>query len=136
MTAKGKNTEIISISISKKMGQEIDTLSQDVGYSTRSELIRDAIRLLIKSKTDIDKIKGKVEGAIFLLFKQGAELDISKIKHDNSEIIKTDLHYHFSEKKSQCCEIMIFTGVGEKIRKIINDLKTIKNVEEVHVFIA
>ncbi len=136
MTAKGKNIEIISFSISKKLGAEIDNLSSNVGYSTRSELIRDAIRLLIKSKTDMDKIEGKVEGAIFLLYNQGAELDISKVKHENNDIIKTDLHYHFSEKKSQCCEIMIFAGDGEKIKKTVNSLKTIKNVEEVHVFIA
>ena len=136
MTAKGKNTEIISFSISKKMAKEIDNLNNEIGYSTRSELIRDASRSLIKSKIDMDKIDGKVEGTIFLLYNQGAELAISKVKHDNNEIIKTDLHYHFLEKKSQCCEIMIFSGTGEKIKKIVNDLKTIKNVDEVHLFLA
>ena len=42
------------------MGEEISALSNDIGYSTRSELIRDALRLLLKSKSDIDKIIGNI----------------------------------------------------------------------------
>ena len=60
MTAKGKDIEILSFSLPKKIVTEIDELSQDVGYTTRSELIRDALRSFIRSKSDIDKIKGKV----------------------------------------------------------------------------
>jgi CopG family nickel-responsive transcriptional regulator len=136
MTAKGKNIEIISVSMSKKMAKEIDELSKEIGYSTRSELIRDAIRLLINSKININKTKGRVEGVIVVLYKHSADKYVSEAKHKNMDIIKSFMHSDFGEMAPRCCDTLIFSGNADRVRKIIYELKAITNVDIVHVFIA
>ncbi len=136
MTAKGKNIEIFSFSVSKKIAHEIDDLCNEIGYSTRSELIRDAIRLLIRSKYDIDKMKGKVEGVIVVLYKHSADREVFRLKHENMDIIKSYMHSDFNVKASKCCDVLFFSGDAESVRKIVYDFEGTKNVETVEVFFA
>ena len=134
MTAKGKNIEIMSFSVSKRIAEEIDELTKEIGYTTRSELIRDAIRLLIRSKSDIDKIKGKAEGVIVVLYEHSADNKISELRHKNMDVIRSFMHSDFGEGRSKCCDILIFCGDAERVRRIIYDLEAITNVETVHLF--
>ena len=136
MTAKGKDLEILSFSLPKKIVTEIDELSDEVGYTTRSELIRDAIRALIRSKFDIDKIKGKVEGVIVVLYQHSADNKVSDLRHRHMDVIKSYMHSDFRERATKCCDILIFSGDAGRVRNIIFDFKAITNVEAVHLFIA
>jgi CopG family nickel-responsive transcriptional regulator len=136
MTSKGKDIEILSFSLPKKIVTEIDELSQDVGYTTRSELIRDALRSFIRSKSDIDKIKGKVEGVIVLLYQHSADHKVSELRHKHMDVIKSFMHSDFRERASKCCDVLIFNADAERVRKILYDFEAITNVEAVQLFIA
>lgn len=136
MTAKGKDIEILSFSLPKKIVQDIDILSQEVGYTTRSELIRDAIRTLIRSKSDLDKLQGKIEGVIVVLYQHSVDNKVSELRHKHMDLIRSFMHSDFREKASKCCDTLIFSGDAERVRKIIYDFEAITNVEAVNIFIA
>lgn len=136
MTRKNSNLEILSFSVPAGTAIEIEKLSRDIGYSNRSELIRDAIRGLLRDKSELDALKGQVEGVIIALYDHSAEGRVFGVKHDNMDIIRSYMHSDFSGQASKCCDILVFSGTASRVRRIAHGLRAIKNVEEVKVFIS
>jgi CopG family nickel-responsive transcriptional regulator len=134
--ASKKDTEILSFSIPKMLGQDLERLTAEIGYSNRSELIRDALRLFMKSKVDIDSIKGLAEGVIITLYDHSVETEVSEVRHNNMDVIKSFMHTDFKEKDKTCCDVLFFSGKSDRIRKLAFSLESIKNVNEVKVFVA
>lgn len=135
MTSK-KDIEILSFSVPKKLGQELEELTKEIGYSNRSELIRDAIRLLRKSTTDIDKLTGRIEGVIISLYDHSAEVEVSNIRHQNMDMIKSFMHTDFNEKTKTCCDVLFFSGESKRVKELAFSMEAVKNVNEVKVFVA
>ncbi len=133
---KGKDTEILSFSVPSQQARDLETLAHDIGYSNRSELIRDALRLFTRSKTDTDRLTGKVEGVIITLYDHAAEPEVSAIRHSNMDIIKSFMHTDFRESSESCCDILIFSGQAEKVKAMVYDIGSSKKVNEVKLFVA
>ncbi len=137
---KSSDTEIISFSAPKKLAKDIEALTDEIGYTNRSELIRDAVRLLMKSKVDIDGIEGNAEGVIITLYDHSAEMDASDIRHRNMDIIRSFMHTDFSDgqtgDRKTCCDVLIYSGDAARIKKLAFNLGAIKNVKEVKLFVA
>ena len=114
----------------------LDEITREQGYSTRSELIRDGLRLLIRSRYDMDKMEGMVEGVIVVLYEHSADGQVSELRHLNMDIIKTYIHTDFKERAEKCSAILIFSGPAERVRSVIHTIEAINKVEAVQVFIA
>ncbi|MCK4757970.1 MAG: CopG family ribbon-helix-helix protein [Thermoplasmata archaeon] len=137
MASKGKDTEILSFSVPAEMAREIEKLASDIGYSNRSELIRDAIRLFIKAKIETEGMKGKVEGVMIALYDHSAEPEISIIRHRNIDIIRGFMHTDFGDKNSEsCCDVLMFSGPAKKVKELVFDLESQRKVNEVKLFVA
>ena len=131
-----KKNEILSFSLTKREALEIEALTRDIGYSNRSELIRDSIRMLKKSKLDIEGLDGLVEGVIISLYKHPAETEVSRIRHENMESIKSFMHTDFNHSSKTCCDVLFVSGPADEIKKLVFDLEVVKNVREVRLFVA
>jgi CopG family nickel-responsive transcriptional regulator len=131
-----KDIEILSFSVPRETSQEIEKLTEEIGYSNRSELIRDAIRLLMKSKVEIDQLDGRVEGVIITLYGHSAENKVSEIRHGNMDIIKSFMHTDFNEKTKTCCDVLFYSGEAGRVKELAFNLKTVKDVKEVKLFVA
>ena len=136
MTSSEKATCIVSFSVPKKLGQDLEKLAEEIGYSNRSELIRDAIRLLMKNKVDIDQLDGRVEGVIITLYEHSAEQEVSDIRHRNMDTIKSFMHTDFNERARTCCDVLIFSGQAGSVKSMVFDMESVKNVREVKMFLA
>ncbi|MCK5309204.1 MAG: ribbon-helix-helix protein, CopG family [Thermoplasmata archaeon] len=136
MASKKNVNEIISFSSTKELAEDIDKLTKDIGYSNRSELIRDSIRMLKKSKLDIDKMDGMVEGVIITLYDHSVETEVSKVRHGNMELIKSFMHTDFNERTKTCCDVLFISGQADNIKKLLFSLGVVKNVNEVKFFVA
>jgi CopG family nickel-responsive transcriptional regulator len=133
---KKNGTEIMSFSLPKELVQKLDSLSKTIGYSTRSELIRDGVRLLIKEHEKVEAIAGRVEGVIILLYDHAAEVRVSEMRHHYTDIVRSYTHTDFQEKSHRCCEILVFGGEAAGARELIHGLQSLRNVDEVRVFLA
>jgi CopG family nickel-responsive transcriptional regulator len=136
MTSKKNGTEILSFSLPSDLVKRLDRLSTAIGYSTRSELIRDGVRLLVKENEKLDGMKGTAEGVIILLYDHAAEHGVSELRHKFTDIFRSYTHCDFEVKNHRCCEILVFRGESARVRKMIEGLQAIKNVDEVRVFLA
>jgi CopG family nickel-responsive transcriptional regulator len=134
---KGANgIEVMSFSLPTELVGRLDSLSSRIGYSTRSELIRDGVRLLMKSHQKLESMKGTIEGVVILLYDHMAETKVSALRHRFTDVVRSYTHCDFDLKSHRCCEIMVFRGEAERVRKVVEGLQAIKNVDEVQVFLA
>ena len=143
MTSKGKDTEIISISLPKSTAREVDRLVDEMGYPSRSELVRDAVRGLIKERLELARLEGPIDGVMILLYDNKAARDVSDIRHSSMHLFKSFMHTDFADHTCsvhdgacKCCEILLFSGDAGAIREVHNRFRTTKHVEESMVYLA
>ena len=136
MTSNHKGTEILSFSMPAELVNKLDALSSAIGYSTRSELIRDGVRLLLKRHESLGGMKGAAEGVIILLYHHSAEGNVSALRHRFTDIVRSYTHCDFQLRSDRCCEILVFRGESDRVRKVVEGLQAIKKVDEVQVFLA
>ncbi|NIP33503.1 MAG: ribbon-helix-helix protein, CopG family [Thermoplasmata archaeon] len=143
MTKKGKATEIISVSLPESTAREVDRLVDEKGYPSRSELVREAVRGLIRADQRLADVDGEVDGVIILLYDHKASREVSDVRHANMHIIKSFMHTDFSdhscsvhEDACKCCEVLMFSGPAVEVRRVHDAFRTTKHVEESLVFLA
>lgn len=119
------NMPIISISMPKKVLEEIEDFGKEYGFASKSEVIRYAVRQLInEEKKPID---GEYINAILIVVhKEESEMLISKIKHKIKRLIKTQMHMHIKENK--CMEVFIAEGKTKDIKFLNKSFKSIKGI--------
>ena len=143
MTKKGKDTEIISVSLPGTTAREMDRMVEEKGYPSRSELVRDAVRGLIKADQRLADMEGTIEGVIILLYDHKASREVSDVRHANMHLIKSFMHTDFvdhtcpvHEDTCKCCEVLLFSGPAKDVRKVHDAFRTTKHVDESMVFLA
>ncbi len=107
---------IISVSLSEKLLEEIDTLKEEVGFSGRSEIIRASTRLLIADNEEKKNLKGYIHSILILIHPKKSEDKVTEIKHNFEDIINTQIHSHLEE--NQCLELFILEGDAGRIREL------------------
>lgn len=104
---------IVSLSFPDKMLDEMDDVQKTSGFTGRSELVRAAIRLLLEDSREKDALAGELNGLIVVTHEQDEEAPVTKLKHDNEDIIK--MHLHSKTKSSVCVELFLVQGDAKKV---------------------
>ncbi len=143
MTRKGKDLEIVSVSLPGGTVREMDRCVVEVGYPSRSELVRDAVKGLLRSKVELESLRGHIEGALILLYDHEAEVAVSDIRHEYMHVFTSFMHSDITcrpgpggPRPRMCCEVLMFSGDAAQVREAHNRLKGIKHVAEIMVFVA
>lgn len=131
-----KKSEVISVSLPKKTVETLQRAVEEMQYMSRSEFVRDAVRAFLKEKQHIDSISGKVEGVIIILYGHTAATQVSDVRHSYIEMFRSFMHSDFDIDNCSCCEVLMFSGDAKKLRSAFYELKSIKGVEEAHIFVA
>jgi CopG family transcriptional regulator, nickel-responsive regulator len=125
---------IVSVSLNDKILKDINRLEKDLGFSGRSEVIRAGVRLLINEEKSKSKLNGVVNGVILVVNQENYNEEISKIRHEYKDIIKTQIHNHFESYK--CLQVFIIKGVALKVKNFIMELETCKKTDYVKFFLS
>ena len=136
MTKNKKDLNIISVSLPEKITKDLETAVSEMGYMSRSELVRDAVREFLKDNVEIEGAKGIIEGVVTLLYSHDYSTKISDVRHRYIKIFRSFMHSDFDIDDCSCCEVLIFSGPAKDVRKAYFELKSIKGVEEAHIYIA
>jgi CopG family nickel-responsive transcriptional regulator len=120
---------IVSISLNEKLLGDIDRIEKELGFSGRSEVVRAGLRMLVQNEKENSKITGIIEGVVIVVNPEKYNEDISKIRHDYSDIIKTQIHNHLDAHK--CLQIFVLKGNAEKVKAMIKKLESSKKTEYV-----
>ncbi|HDN50315.1 MAG: hypothetical protein DRN21_03070 [Thermoplasmata archaeon] len=127
---------VISVSLSKKILEDMEKTLRDMGYMSRSEMIRDAMREFLKEKKKIDTCRGTVEGVMTLLYNHDSDSRVSEVRHRYMDIFRSFMHSDFDIDNCSCCEVLMFSGSARTVREAYYELKSIRGVEEASIYIA
>lgn len=125
---------IVSFSLFPEDTKRIDEAAALLEVKSKSEVIRSSINCLIEELTSESKLHGHVHAAIIVLHDEKASSTISHIRHKFEAVIRTQMHCHFTENK--CIETIIVEGNGEKVRKLLVELRKIKKVSSVKLVVT
>ena len=125
---------IISLSLPNELLEELDTIVGGDRNATRSEVIRQAVRMYLTQYNELDKINGNVIATITVLYEKTEQnKELFQLQHEFDDMITAYLHAHLSE--SSCLEVMVIKGSSKRLRSLIDGLKANKPVKQIKVSI-
>ena len=125
---------IVSISLNERILKEIDLLQDEMGFSGRSETIRAAIRMLLADKRDKEDLVGVLDATLLVIHDEDSSDNVSKIRHDFQDLIKTQVHNHLENHK--CLEIFVVKGDANRIKMMKNSFQIDRNLDYVKLVVA
>ncbi len=125
---------IISLSLPTELLDELDSIFGESHAATRSEIIRQALRIYISEYSNLNQLKGNVVATITVLYeKTGKNDELFQIQHEFEDMVTAYLHSHLTE--NECLEVMVVKGPSKRLKKLIDGLKANKPVRQIKVSI-
>ena len=125
---------IVSVSLSEKVLDEIDDLKKSIGYAGRSEVIRNAVLLMVSEENEKKKLRGKIDGVILVLHHDEHTEQVSTVRHRHGGIIKTHVHNQLDDHK--CMETFVVSGDARSVLGMEKSLKANRKLELVKLIVA
>ena len=125
---------IVSLSIPDKLIDQIDLAMEEKGYASRSEIIRQALRLYLTEDLKIEDITEETTATATLIYKESASRQrLLETQHLHSGLVTTFLHTHMHQ--GYCLEVIILRGKGTLIKKFIDNLRQNEQIEQIKISI-
>mgnify|MGYP000100227996 CR=1 FL=1 len=132
-----ENITRIGVSLPKNLLNEFDSIISSRGYSSRSEAIRDAIRMYINEFKWLERESGEVIGVVSVIYDhnyRGVTDTIISLQHDFGDVITTTMHIHLDGEN--CLEMITVRGDMAKIKKMVGRLTALRGVISVKFITA
>ncbi len=127
MASKVKKNKIVSISLNEQNLQDLKTIQHELGFSGRSEVFRNALRLLIAERNERRSMVGKVEGILMVVNGEHTTNEISIVHHKFQDLIKTQIHNHLNSDR--CMNIFVVHGEAKRINEMIDKLSRLEKID-------
>ena len=121
--------EIVSISLDKETLDELNSIQRNLGFKSRSKMIRATIDSLMNEFRIIDSLKGKHEVVLLVTYREHERDRVSEILHKFEDSIKTTIHKH---RSSRCLDIIEVDADATKLRELFGILKRNKYIKSVN----
>lgn len=117
------------ISLDAKLLRKFDGHIKKIGYSNRSEAIRDLIReRLVKEEwQDEDKKTVGILGLVYDHEKRELTEKLTRIQHEYIHATVSSTHIHLDH--NNCLEVIILRGKSSLLRRIADELLSTKSVK-------
>lgn len=125
-----KALSIISLSLPRELLEELDAILGEDRNASRSEVIRQAVRMYISEYKELEKIEGNIIATITVLYEKAEKNDeLFQLQHEFSDMITAYLHSHLTEMS--CLEVMVVKGSSKRLKNLIDCLKANKPVKQI-----
>ena len=126
----------INVSLPDEMIQMISSVTGEMGYASRSELVRSALRHFFVEAEWVSKIKGRVLAVVTMTFNmeiRGTSEEVNRLEHKYEHLILTMIHNHAGKI---CLEVILAKGDLQETKNFAEELKVIRGVETVRIAVA
>lgn len=120
----------ISMSLTKKLLEELDEVLEDRKYPSRSKGIRDALKDYIIRYKWMKEMEWKRIGVISVIYNQNspnALENLTDIQHNFRKYINSVLHIYLNV--NQCLEVIVVKGDMEYLRDLTEKIMKLKCIE-------
>ncbi len=117
------------VSLDKDLLERFDKMAEEMGYTNRSEAIRDLFRKKVIEQEWEAPCK-EVFGVVYLVFDHhtmGVHQRLTELQHDSYARIISTMHVHIDQHN--CLELIVMKGMGGEIRKLADRLISLKGVK-------
>lgn len=119
----------ISISLEQDLLERLDSLSEEYGYATRSEAVRDMVRKELVKREWGDP-KAEVMATVTIVYEHHEHHvgdALTDLQHKNHHCVVSTTHVHLDAHN--CLEVIILRGPSASVRKIAQGLISAKGVK-------
>ena len=118
----------IGVSLEPELLNEFDKVIQKKGYVSRSEAIRDLVRDTLAETERKNDTEPRCAGTTMVYDHDttGLSEKLTEVQHAALQTIATTIHMHLDHDK--CLEIIAVEGELGELKKLTNDLGSIKGV--------
>jgi len=112
--------------------KEFDEIIGKMGYDSRSKAIQDSVRLFVTEYKELREQKGTRVGVLVMVYDhevEGLEEALTNAQHKYGSVISSSMHVHLSDR--ECLEAIAVKGDAEEIRKLAQELATMRGVKQV-----
>ncbi len=127
---------IVSLSVPDSLMRDLELMTDVVGYSSRSEAIRDAIRTYISEQRMYRRVKEDVFNAIMFLYKNGEDerQKLERLRSKYSKLIEGEITFAIS--KDRKVSVLLTRGKSDEIRMLTSRIRGIKGMEQTRYIMA
>lgn len=125
------------VSIENDLLENFDKLISEKNYATRSEAIRDLIRVaLIEQKIETDSDSFALGSLTLIYDHHSANLlkAMAKVQHRHHDLILSVMHLHISH--DDCLEVIALNGKVKQISQLAYGLISLKGVKNGKLFLT
>ena len=121
---------IISLSLPRELLGELDAILGNNRGASRSEVIRQAVRMYISEYSKLSEVKGEVVATVTVLYETTEKNDeLFHLQHEFGDMITAYLHTHLTG--GECLEVMVVKGSAKRLKTLIDGLKANKPVRQI-----
>jgi metal-responsive CopG/Arc/MetJ family transcriptional regulator len=120
--------EIISVSMDKETLSELDRIRAQLGFRSRSKMLRATLGSLLNEYKLLENLKGHTDAVFMVTYRSSEKHGISDLLHEFEDSIKTVVHQHHV---GICLEVLIVCADAKRIRELFSVLKSDKGVRSV-----
>ncbi|HTY91985.1 MAG TPA: nickel-responsive transcriptional regulator NikR [Methanocella sp.] len=124
----------IGISVPEQLMGRFDAIIGSLGYSSRSEGIRDAIRNYIRYEEWMSEVHGERIGIISFVYGEDHRAMVSglvRVKHEYAGLTLTTVHKYLDT--DNCMDVIVVRGEGDSIKRFVDKLMSLKGVKHVRL---
>ena len=130
-----RGPRIVSLSLPGGLAAEIDSAVADIGYASRSELVRDAVRAFLRGRSEVAALRGHINGIMLLVYSHDCASKVSEVRHRHMGVFKSFMHADF-DGGDECCEVLMFCGEADKVKRCFDQLSALAGVKEARILLA
>ena len=124
---------VVSVSLNDTLLEDIDEFMDEQGFTGRSEVMRTAVRALLRDRKDIADLEGTVDAVVIVTHEDENSGEIDDIQHNHQSIVTTQLHNHL--ENHTCLEVFMLHGEAENIKGLYNQFQASKKVKQAKIII-
>jgi CopG family nickel-responsive transcriptional regulator len=124
---------IVSISFPDQMIKNLDRLQKSRNFTSRSALVRAALRLMIEDIREKDSLDGNINVLLAVTHREEDEEPITSLKHSFQEIVKT--HIHSKINRRNCVELFLLGGEGRTVASMIKAFQKQEEMKRVKMIL-
>ncbi|MBU0532033.1 ribbon-helix-helix protein, CopG family [Candidatus Micrarchaeota archaeon] len=120
--------EIVSVSLDKTTLDELNKTQEQLGFKSRSKLIRATINSLLNEYKVFEELKGHCDAVFTITHNQHEGSELSRVMKQFEGVIRTEIHQHHA---GTCLRVLIACGDAEMLHRLFSLLKKSKGVRSV-----
>jgi CopG family nickel-responsive transcriptional regulator len=123
---------VVSLSVPDLLLKQVDTAIEQRGFASRSEIVRQSLRLFLNEDVRIEDLEGEIIATVTIIYREKADRGrILDAQHVYSGLVSTFLHAHIHE--GFCLEVIILKGQAVTIRRFLDSLRSNEQITQIKI---